>query len=162
MNGDVVTYTSYTDDQGRRQAMNVTGGGHPVTRSKPKRAAEGPAGRAAGVGSLAPVVLLIAAYFVADRIWFIPSWVAWLYLGASFVTFLAYAFDKSQAKQHGPRVSEATLLAFGLAGGWPGAIIAQLVFRHKTQKRSFRIPFWFTVAGNVIGVALILWVILSS
>jgi len=37
---------------------------------------------------------------------------------------------------------------FALAGGWPGALVAQKLFHHKTKKLSFRIVFWITVALN--------------
>lgn len=111
----------------------------------------------AGVGSLAPVVLLIAAYFVADQVWFLPAWLPWLYIIASVVTFVAYAIDKAQARRGGRRISEKVLLLLGLAGGWPGAIVAQLVFRHKTAKRSFRVPFWITVVLNVLAVVGIVY-----
>jgi uncharacterized membrane protein YsdA (DUF1294 family) len=37
----------------------------------------------------------------------------------------------------------------GLIGGWPGAIVAQQLLRHKTSKRSFRIAFWVTVVLNI-------------
>jgi uncharacterized membrane protein YsdA (DUF1294 family) len=116
---------------------------------------------AAGVGSLAPVVLLVAAYFVADQIWFLPSWIGWLYVIASVVTFVAYAIDKAQARRNGRRISEKVLLLLGLAGGWPGAVIAQLVFRHKTAKRSFRVQFWGTVVLNVVAVVVIVWLQLA-
>jgi uncharacterized membrane protein YsdA (DUF1294 family) len=39
------------------------------------------------------------------------------------------------------RVPEATLLAFGVLGGWAGAIAGQQLFRHKTQKQPFRTRF---------------------
>ena len=32
-----------------------------------------------------------------------------------------------------------------LLGGWPGALIAQQVFRHKTRKASFQTVFWLIV-----------------
>jgi uncharacterized membrane protein YsdA (DUF1294 family) len=37
---------------------------------------------------------------------------------------------------------------FALAGGWPGALIAQRLLRHKTKKQSFQVVFWATVALN--------------
>jgi uncharacterized membrane protein YsdA (DUF1294 family) len=41
-------------------------------------------------------------------------------------------------------------------GGWPGALIGQRQFRHKTQKVTFRIVFWLVVVlhvGIVVAVA---------
>jgi len=38
----------------------------------------------------------------------------------------------------------------GLAGGWPGAIVAQQVLRHKSNKVSFRSAFWVTVMLNAL------------
>ena len=40
------------------------------------------------------------------------------------------------------------LLALGLMGGWPGAIVAQQMLRHKTVKSRFQFAFWGTVAMN--------------
>jgi uncharacterized membrane protein YsdA (DUF1294 family) len=42
------------------------------------------------------------------------------------------------------------LLAF--LGGWPGALLGQRQFRHKTKKVSFLIAFWVVVVLHV-GVA---------
>ena len=65
---------------------------------------------------------------------------------ASVVTFAAYGLDKRQAQRSGRRISEHTLHLLAFAGGWPGAIAGQQVFRHKTQKLSFRIKFWLLLA----------------
>lgn len=61
-----------------------------------------------------------------------------VYAGMSLATFLAYGWDKRRARLGGSRVPEKTLHSFELLGGWPGALLGMRVFRHKTQKRSFR------------------------
>lgn len=71
-----------------------------------------------------------------------------LYGLLSFITFLAYQTDKAAAKNGRWRTPEQTLHLLALAGGWPGAWVAQQLFRHKTKKRSFLIIFWITVALN--------------
>lgn len=68
---------------------------------------------------------------------------AWLALSA-FAIF-AYRSDKRSAKTGEWRVSEATLHLTALMGGWPGAFLAQRVFRHKTAKLSFQLIFWMIV-----------------
>lgn len=89
-------------------------------------------------------------------------WIAALFAAMSVITYIAYAVDKSRAKRAGARrIPEATLLLLGFLCGWPGAIAAQQRLRHKTVKREFRVRFWFTVIGNVIAVALIVWLLLG-
>jgi uncharacterized membrane protein YsdA (DUF1294 family) len=78
-----------------------------------------------------------------------------LYVGVSVVAFAAYGIDKTAARRNARRVSESTLLTLGLLCGWPGALIAQQVFRHKTKKVSFQLKFWLTVAINVALLAFI-------
>jgi uncharacterized membrane protein YsdA (DUF1294 family) len=70
---------------------------------------------------------------------------------ASVVTFIGYGLDKRAAKQNEWRISETILLMLGLVGGWPGAIVAQELFRHKTKKLYFRTLFWMSVAINIAG-----------
>jgi uncharacterized membrane protein YsdA (DUF1294 family) len=74
--------------------------------------------------------------------------VAILYLAASLVAFMAYALDKSAAKSGQWRTQESTLFLMGLVGGWPGAVLAQQLFRHKSSKRDFQTFFWLTVIVN--------------
>ena len=77
----------------------------------------------------------------------------------SLVTFVAYRFDKRRAQKGGRRVPEKTLHLMALLGGWPGALAGQRVFRHKTQKLSFRTVFWLCVTLHlaVVGGAVYLW-----
>ena len=95
---------------------------------------------------LAAFALLYAVALVLRGV---PSWADLLYAGASALCFAFYAIDKSAARAGRERISESMLLSLGVVGGWPGAIVAQQLFRHKTAKRSFRIRFWISVIANV-------------
>lgn len=69
---------------------------------------------------------------------------------ASLVSFIFYAADKSAAVAGRRRVSESTLNLLSLVGGWPGAIVAQQMLRHKSSKAEFRSTFWGCVILNVL------------
>jgi uncharacterized membrane protein YsdA (DUF1294 family)/cold shock CspA family protein len=100
-----------------------------------------------------PPFLVIAAFFgiVASVASIIPVSTNWyiIYGVASFGCIIGYWIDKNAAIQKNWRISETVLLLLGLVGGWPGAIVAQEVFRHKTRKGTFRYLFWMTVAINM-------------
>ncbi|MEK8034030.1 DUF1294 domain-containing protein [Ideonella sp. DXS29W] len=102
-----------------------------------------------GTASYFAVPAFISVYFVVTLWWRVPLWILGVYAGASMLCFALYAIDKSAAVARRRRVSEATLLGLGLLGGWPGAIVAQQVLRHKSSKASFRSAFWTTVVVNV-------------
>jgi len=82
---------------------------------------------------------------------------AW-YIFASLVTFLLYGWDKFCAKRGLWRVREWTLHVWEFLGGWPGAVVGQRVFRHKTAKTSFRIGFYLAVILNMSLLALAAYV----
>ena len=90
---------------------------------------------------------------VCPRCWktFLPD-SGTAYVVMSTITFIVYTIDKSAAQFGRWRTREATLHLLALAGGWPGALAAQQVLRHKSRKRSFRVVFWLTVVLN--GAAL--------
>ena len=74
------------------------------------------------------------------------SWVPMVAYGSvSLVALLLYWSDKRKARADAWRTPENVLHAVELAGGWPGALLAQQVFRHKTRKVSFQVVFWFIV-----------------
>jgi uncharacterized membrane protein YsdA (DUF1294 family) len=76
-----------------------------------------------------------------------------VYLMASLAAFVGYRIDKAAALRGARRIPESTLLALGLVGGWPGALVAQRRLRHKTRKISFQLVFWATVLLNCAAVA---------
>ena len=70
------------------------------------------------------------------------------YVIGSLLLFGLYGMDKAAARRGGRRIPESTLHIVALAGGWPGALLGQRVFRDKTQKQPFRTVFWATVVLN--------------
>ena len=80
-------------------------------------------------------------------------WILLGYLVASAITFAVYALDKRAAVQGARRVSERTLHWLALVGGWPGALLAQRLLRHKTRKPFFRTMLWLTIGLHVVLLA---------
>ena len=78
------------------------------------------------------------------------------YLVGSCVAYIAYAFDKSASLKGEWRTPESSLHLFSLMGGWPGAMLAQRTFRHKTQKQSFQGVYWATVVLNCAALGWLL------
>lgn len=81
---------------------------------------------------------------------FLPHPVVMWFLFANLLTVVIYGADKMAARKAWRRVPESTLLMFGLVGGWPGAIVGQQVFRHKTQKQPFKTWFIISVMVNIV------------
>lgn len=58
------------------------------------------------------------------------------------IAFLLNGFDKWLAINQRSRISERMLLCFVLSGGTIGAAVGMLMFRHKTAKTSYLLPFF--------------------
>lgn len=76
-----------------------------------------------------------------------------VYGALSAVAFVLYGLDKAAAERGARRTPEITLHLVSLLGGWPGALLGQRTFRHKTRKQPFRAVFWGTVVINCLGLA---------
>jgi uncharacterized membrane protein YsdA (DUF1294 family) len=74
----------------------------------------------------------------------------------SVITFLVYGFDKRAAERGEWRTAESTLHVLAFLGGWPGALVAQRFFRHKTVKRPFQMVFWVMAVANV---GVLAWIV---
>ncbi len=80
----------------------------------------------------------------------------------SLISFIVYGLDKSRAASGGRRIPERTLHLLALLGGWPGALLGQRRFRHKTVKLSFRIVFWLVVLLHLSLVGAVAYVVIVA
>jgi uncharacterized membrane protein YsdA (DUF1294 family)/cold shock CspA family protein len=144
-----VSYERVRDERGRPRAAAV----------RFNRAASQPRTPARAGGQRWPLALAtlflagLAAAALAGRL---PAMLPVFYGGLSIVAFVAYALDKSAARAGRWRTQENTLHLLALAGGWPGALVAQQQLRHKSAKPAFLVVFWATVLLNCGALAYLL------
>jgi len=145
--GELVTFSEGTDRQGRPCAVRVTLG---------KELPPGAIGRNDALlwSIVAAVFLLFVCLAAAGSL--LPPSVPLYYILFSIVAFAVYAWDKSAARVGAWRTPENRLHVLALLGGWPGALIAQQLLRHKSRKASFRFLFWVTVVINCVTLAWML------
>lgn len=139
-----VSYELSQDDRGRPRATNVT---YLVVR---------PLARERQSQGLIFAAVIAATFLALVGMAVIVGSLHWalivVYVLASVVTYSAYEGDKRAAQTGGWRTGEGTLLLLGLVGGWPGGLLAQHRFRHKTKKGSFQAAYWLTVGLNCAGL----------
>ncbi|WP_051560066.1 DUF1294 domain-containing protein [Marinobacterium jannaschii] len=147
--GNFVNYSLAADKQGRPCAAKVSYDGERKMKAK------------SGRSSALPMVAIVFLGIIGLSAWMqkIPMLLAALYVVASLITFLTYASDKSAARQGRWRTPESTLHLLALIGGWPGAVFAQQILRHKSSKRSFKVVFWLTLLLNC---TVFLWLLSES
>jgi uncharacterized membrane protein YsdA (DUF1294 family)/cold shock CspA family protein len=136
---DLVTYDVALDQRNRRNASHVAYLSSDRSRSKASRA-----GRMALATATSFYAILIALVML-DRA---PVLLVPAYGFLSLIAFAMYRGDKAAAEQGAWRTPESSLHLIALWGGWPGALVARQVFRHKTIKQPFRTIFWLTVIAN--------------
>lgn len=142
---DAATFGTDAGRVGRRSTAPVSGAS---TNARPRITRT--------IAGASAFLILVAGLSAIGRVpWLAVAW----YLGASAVTFLLYGWDKTAAEGGHRRTPEATLNAFAMLGGWPGAWVAQQAFRHKYRKRSFQAGFWMAVAVNVAAFG---WLVLTG
>jgi len=132
----VVVYTLSQDEHQRMRAINVR---FVTKEAHPER-----------LGTVIVVSLFFLVLFLGTRIIPLPLWILALYGISSGITYWLYVMDKVQAQQRVRRIPEDTLHFLELAGGWPGALLAQEYRRHKTVKASYQRVFWLMVGGNLV------------
>ncbi|CAM2894911.1 DUF1294 domain-containing protein [Vibrio diazotrophicus] len=131
---DKVFFEVDEDDKGRFNAANVViegAYGFPVTV----------------LFGFTYLVAVFASVFLLGGEWYLIP----IYISLSLVTYLMYAWDKKAAQEGAWRTPEKTLHLLSLAGGWPGALLAQFHLRHKSKKQPFKTILWMTVFLNIGG-----------
>ena len=139
VSGDLIAYAVQRDAKGRLNATAVRFGAMRAKREPtPRRDLPRKA-----IASLA-VAVLLAGWLLHK----LPVEVVFVYVVMSGIAIFMYAFDKSAAQRGRRRTPESNLHAVALFGGWPGALLAQDLFRHKSSKAEFQTVFWTTVVVN--------------
>jgi len=135
----LVTYVLSTDKQGRPCAVKATLAGDRLPKKTKRKN-----GSLSVIGAAFFLFIVGVSVLTAK----IPPLILALYMVVSLLTFIIYSVDKSAAKKGAWRTQESTLHLLSIAGGWPGALVAQQKLRHKSKKQSFRLVFWVTVLLN--------------
>jgi uncharacterized membrane protein YsdA (DUF1294 family)/cold shock CspA family protein len=148
--GDMVTYDLTIDERKRPRAIRVRKSAASRLHIREKSASTS--------GAIPWIVtslfvLIVVAGTLARRL---PPVIIVIYGVLSIVAFLLYWIDKSAARRGDWRTQESSLLFIGLLGGWPGAVVAQRVLRHKNRKQSFQWAFWSTAVVNSIALGWLL------
>lgn len=162
--GDLVRYETRRDDKGRLNAVNVSFVNADVMRAQAQRRNETKVtARQRHASSkwrdlVHRLILAGALITLVAGTWlhWWPLAVTLAFAGMSALSFIAYALDKSAANQNLQRTQERTLHLFDLLCGWPGGLLAQQVFRHKTRKTSFQLGFWISV---ILNCAALYWLL---
>lgn len=84
----------------------------------------------------------------------------WAVIGLAMInaiSFVAHGLDKRAAMRGARRTPEARLHLWELLGGWPGAILAMCLFRHKVRKASYLVVTVLIVTLWIAGLALLVW-----
>lgn len=180
--GGTVLFTRGADAQGRPRAEHMRANGlsldRPAIRRKPKASSRKPPVQPArarpsavkqqrtesrrgrlGVQNLPAKLALFFALLTlpgigsAQMLAIGSIWPLAGYLLISLVSFLMYWSDKQKALKGRWRTPENSLHLVELLGGWPGALIAQQLLRHKTRKTSYQTAFWL-----IVGLHQLFWI----
>ena len=149
VDGDLISYSTRKDDRGRTNALDVRFAGQKIQQRKFSK----PMPRSA-LGALFLFAVLLGTLFGV-----VPAVITIAYALLSCLSYRMYSLDKTAAGKNMQRIAESTLHSVDLLGGWPGALIAQQQFRHKTVKASFQSVFWVTVSVNI---AVAAWLVHSG
>lgn len=157
INGDVIQYELVQGKDKRYQAskarlieqgagLNRKAGLNRATNTKTKMSAKPKSAHSLGTKLVIAFGTGLVILVLAKGL---PVALLGVYAVMSMVAFIVYAMDKSAAQQGRWRTKETTLHLLSLLGGWPGAYFAQVILRHKSSKKGFKIVYFGTVLFNI-------------
>lgn len=105
----------------------------------------------------APVRISVSAWMLLVALMVLPVmglthvpvpwwWPTVQVIALSAATYRLYSYDKRQAVRRGWRVPETSLHLAEIAGGWPGAFLAQRRLRHKVSKGRYLAIYWCIIS----------------
>lgn len=153
--GDILTFTTGTDKQGRpiATALALHHPANSITTAPQPYIDLDYAQDVALYFRAAFLVIVIIALLFGSLPYILPL----LYLEASLLTYWLYQTDKNAAIARQPqRLPEESLQMFSLIGGWPGALLAQRKLAHKRRKPLFQREFWLVALANSL---VLLWLL---
>lgn len=161
VDGDLVDYAVARDARGRPRAVDARFAGRSATTTSPARRGPVRGATAPRSGHARPPratlaiagVLLLALLGLLAVLGRVPAGFVATQFGLAAVTYLAYLADKSAAVRGRRRTPESTLHLLALAGGWPGAALAQRHLHHKWRKPAFMAVFRACVALHFVALA---------
>lgn len=159
--GELVKYVADRQADGRWKATQVMRAAQPVRKAGalPRK----PDNPYSGSHDLVRVAMVLGYACLLDwaiRRQLLPFEFVFVPAIMGTLTFMAYAADKHAAQSGRWRIPETNLHLLELLCGWPGALFAQRVLRHKSRKPGYRIAFWMMVALNL--GAMIAWIYWKS
>jgi uncharacterized membrane protein YsdA (DUF1294 family) len=109
------------------------------------------------------IFLLTASVFYLTSIIYyqslyeLPFIIIYVLAACNVAAFIFYGIDKLAAVKHWQRIPEKYFYLLALCFSWPGSLLGQIIFNHKTSKFSFRLRFYAMVVVNIILFAGVLF-----
>ncbi len=82
-------------------------------------------------------------------------WSTFAFYILNVIAFVLYGYDKHLAYFCKRRIPEAVLLSSTILWGGLGSFVGMKLFRHKTQKKRFKITTWICLPLSLV----VLWLI---
>lgn len=110
-----------------------------------------------GLAALGSIGIFLLLESTTQWTWY-WNWI----IATSSIAFVFYGYDKVSAKAGAGRIPEMILHLVALAGGFVGALLGMLVFRHKSNFRAHPLFIPVIIIGGAIWSVSIYWLMTRS